>query len=496
MSKNFSVESTTRSSPDLSINPVLQAALSSLDVQLEEELARYRRQRTGRPAMPSRGLGRNQTRKPIELISVERVGNQTQRPALGMSTAVPLNFPLFMVNQSPTDEPTQQIKHEPAAQTRQQLDINSEPSPGLVASFPSSTVDNNLGSQNYSTSQHPASEQSSPAVGGDLATISAPQSPPEDYLESSEQLLRSLGEEETNSPAQKHFSAKLLTPLGIGSVLLLLLSGATAVYVLGNPSSFAALSFDRFFGSKTPTTAPSTTDTTGIKSDAAKDSPIVNGPDMASEEFPDVNLKNLPHLEASPKPSPSASPVQVPPIPVLPNSGATTVPSVVPNSAIPKRSTDLSSLLLPPSQPPVNTFPATTVPPVAPLPKPVTSAPKTNTAKTSTSSSSPAKANQSKSTSTSAKSTAQKKAKSSPTPAAVAASPASEVGGYYFVLINSTSESILEQARTIIPDAYVETFPQGSRIQMGAFKTEPEAKTLIEQLQRQGISASIYRPKP
>jgi serine/threonine-protein kinase len=45
-----------------------------------------------------------------------------------------------------------------------------------------------------------------------------------------------------------------------------------------------------------------------------------------------------------------------------------------------------------------------------------------------------------------------------------------------------------------VADAYVENFPKGSRIQMGAFKTESEAKTLIEELKRQGISASIYHP--
>lgn len=496
MSKNFSVESQGGSSPDLSINPMLQAALSSLDVQLEEELARYRRQRTGRPVMPSRGLGRHQTRKPIELISVEKAGNQTQRPALGMSTAAPLNFPLFMVNQSPTDEATQQTNHEQAAQPRQ-LDISSELSPGLVASSPNN-LDENLGSQHDPTKQRPEPEQSPPAVKGDLATIAAPQSQPEDYLESSEQLLRSLGDEETSTKPQKHFTAKLLTPLGVGSILLLLLSGATAIYVLGNPSSFSAIGFDRFFGSKTPTTAQSPTAATATDSDVAKDSPIPNGPDMASEEFPDVNLKNLPHLEASPKPSPSASPVQVPPIPALPNSGVMTAPSVVPNSAIPRRSSDLSSLLLPPSPPPMGTLRATTVPPVAPLPKPATATPKTSAAKTSTANPASAKSNQSKpSKSASAKSTAKKKTPAPPTPATVAANPVNnDPGGYYFVLINSTSESALEQARTIVPDAYVETFPQGARIQMGAFKTEPEAKALIEQLQRQGISASTYQPKP
>jgi hypothetical protein len=406
-----------------------------------------------------------------------------------MSTAAPINFPLFMVNQSPTDEPAQPTNHEQTAQSRQ-LDIASEYPSEMVVPSPNIAADH-LGTQHHATEQHRDFEQSA-LEKGDLATIATPQSPPEDYLESSEKLLRSLGEEEASNPSQKHFTAKLLTPLGVGSILLLLLSGVTAVYILGDPSSFSAQRFDQFFGSKTPTTAPSPIEATATKGNTAQDSPIVNGPDLASDEFVDLNLNTLSHIETSPKPAPSASPVQVPPIPALPNSGVMPAPSVVPNSAIPRRSSDLSSLLLPPS-PPMGTFPATTVPPVAPLPTPAAAAPKSNTAKTKTSSPA-AKSNQSKPSSASAKSTATKKAQSSPSSATVATSPASEPGGYYFVLVNSSSDSALEQARTIVPDAYVETFPKGPRIQMGAFKTESEAKTLIEKIQRQGISASIYRP--
>jgi cell division septation protein DedD len=76
----------------------------------------------------------------------------------------------------------------------------------------------------------------------------------------------------------------------------------------------------------------------------------------------------------------------------------------------------------------------------------------------------------------------------------VAANATPSKDNYYYVLLNDGSESTLQQARTIVPDAYTRDFPQGTRIQMGAFKVEAEAKSLIEQLQQQGISASIYRP--
>jgi serine/threonine-protein kinase len=62
------------------------------------------------------------------------------------------------------------------------------------------------------------------------------------------------------------------------------------------------------------------------------------------------------------------------------------------------------------------------------------------------------------------------------------------------VLVNDSGKGTLKKAQTMVPDAYVEKFPQGSRIQMGAFKLESEATTLVDQLKQQGISASIYHP--
>jgi len=513
MSQNISVEST--SSTNLGINPALQAALSSLDVQLEEELARYRRQRAGRPLMSPKGLGRNQTHKPIDLMSV-RGGNQPQRPALGMSTAPLASFPLFMVQPGPEASPADET-HQQKAQPSP-MNIASGASPGMVVAD-QNQADDNLGIQHDTQPLTPPNQS---AGRGDFATVGVSQSPPEDYLESSEQLLRSLAEAETVPAPKKHFTEKLLTPLGVGSILLLLLSSATAVYFLSNPSSFAAL-LDRFFGSKTPTPAqnniePKTTSNSG------ENTPVVNGPDLASDEFVDLNLNTLSHLETSPKPSPSAPSVQVPSLPTLPNAGAATTiaPSVVPNTALPRRSADLSSVLLGPNSQ-AGSAPYAPIPRVAPLPAPATAAPKSSTPKSSkakakTSSpastqlnkltqsksskaktSSPASTQLNKSTQTkpaaaSATSTVTKKPQALPSPAPVAASTVGVPGSYYYVFLNSGGESALEQARTIVPDAYLENFPQGTRIQMGAFPTESEAKTMVEKLQGQGLSASIYHP--
>jgi serine/threonine-protein kinase len=89
---------------------------------------------------------------------------------------------------------------------------------------------------------------------------------------------------------------------------------------------------------------------------------------------------------------------------------------------------------------------------------------------------------------------ATQKQEASPSPVQVATSPAPGRDQYYRVLINDVSDRALQQVKKIVPDAYVLNLPEGARISLGAFKKESEAKTLVEELRQQGISASINRP--
>ena len=457
MSQNTPVESSNRPS----INPTLQAALSSFDVQLEEELARYRRQRSGRPIIPTRGLGRNQSRKPIELIPVDQGGEQTPLPAsrrLPPSQLMP--FPLTFGNQTVGATPLQETQDEPTAQQN----VNSQQTTPQNAS--SLTTEGSADEQ-FTPPRQPADTED------DLANFAPEQAQPEDYLESSEQLLRSLGEEEADIyQPRKRFTDRLLTPLGVGSVLLLLLSSATVAYIITNPSTLGILGFNKAAEKKTATIAQSPTQTTVTNSEIPKETPVVKGPDLASDEFVDVNISNLSHLEASPPPAQSASPI--PPLPDLPSPVVTPVaPSAVPNPVPPRRSSDLSSTLLPPAAqsgvvpPPLSVVPASpaSVPPAITPSAVVPASPSVT-----------------------------QKPEASPSQVQVAANSTPSKDNYYYVLLNDGSESVLQQARTIVPDAYTRDFPQGTRIQMGAFKVEAEAKSLVDQLQQQGISASIYRP--
>ncbi|NEO92549.1 MAG: protein kinase [Moorea sp. SIO3G5] len=64
----------------------------------------------------------------------------------------------------------------------------------------------------------------------------------------------------------------------------------------------------------------------------------------------------------------------------------------------------------------------------------------------------------------------------------------------YYVILNEGSSTALAKARKIVPGAFLRRFPQGNRIQMGAFKIEAKANAFANQLRQQGMSASIYRP--
>lgn len=457
--------------------------MGSLDVQLEEELARYRRQRAGRPLMSPSGLGRNQVRKPLDLIAVNQGARKTQQPALGMSTAPKIEFPLVMVNQMSTDAPPEETNHEPIGQTDQlefSASIPTEPTAPLVA--PSQTNRTAHKSTENVTAPLTSSKASAEVEGG-LVALAAAQAQPEDYLESSEQLLRSLAQEETRDRSRKpRFTDRFLTPLGVGSLLLLLLSGATLAYIFkNNPSTLSALNPKRFFSSKTTTTAQKPTETTQAKTTPTANPPVVKGPNLAAEEFPEVSLDTLSHLEPSPTETPSAVTTQ-------PDQTEPEVreqaPPVVPNTALPGSSSDISSALLPsPGQ--QGSVPSTVVP-VAPLPPLPTIVPRAIQPSIGSVRTKPlSAANQS---------ATQQKLKTSPPATQQAANPATTRGGFYYVVMNYSSDRDLQAAQKVVPDAYVERFPQGARIQMGAFKRESQAKALVEQLKNQGVTASVYHP--
>lgn len=86
----------------------------------------------------------------------------------------------------------------------------------------------------------------------------------------------------------------------------------------------------------------------------------------------------------------------------------------------------------------------------------------------------------------------------------VEAEPATEVppsekpscgGNFYCVVVENPDSSEYQKTRQLVADAYLREFPQvGQVLQVGAFDTESRAKTLLQRLEEQGITATIYSP--
>ena len=77
------------------------------------------------------------------------------------------------------------------------------------------------------------------------------------------------------------------------------------------------------------------------------------------------------------------------------------------------------------------------------------------------------------------------------------ASPKPLPGGnnYYYVIADHPNPEALTQVQRIVPGAYVQDFPEGARIQVGAFDRQKSAQELVEQLEGQGIAAMVRKPQ-
>lgn len=450
-----STTSSTQLNPNQFLKPALQLALSSLDVQLEEELARYRRQRVGQPIPSPRGLGRKRNRgKSLDLISVEATGGRTKTQATPQSTNAPqstaIASPLATVNPSVAEAST--------------LQPTPTPSPDQAKGSESAIA--SLSSQLALTTR---TEEPGPNTAGSLTNAADPAADPDDYLESSEQLLRSLAEEEAQIRARRPSSSlmtSLLTPLGIGSMLLLLLSSVTFGYVLMNPSSLGFLRIGRANQDSAPEVTEEGTASGGQAS-------TTTSPNLAEREFVDLNLNTLSTLETrsgstgSPLPNPQVAPTTaataITPSRTQAQPTPTAVPVPVNRPAPAARPTVVQPTSVTPARPaptrpaPTRPAPAAYNPPAAPeVPAVAPAAP-------------------------------------APAPATPTA-PQAATGDYHYVVTDYSGDRALEEARTVVPGAYVRNSPEGAHVQLGAFTEAERAEELVQELQNQGIQAEVYQP--
>ena len=398
-----------------SLHPVIKAALSSLDIQLEEELVRYRRQKAGHSVMPTYSLDRTTTSQVIDLMAVDGAESINQPPDLGMATPISIMPP---------------SQASPAAQPEAE----------------------NLRSDSGVREAFRAAQRS---VGGDLVYQGVIPTQPNDYLASSEELLRSLAQEEAQRHKKRRLRDNLLTPLAVGSLLLLLLTTATLGYIVRNPSVLQYLGGNRLSKSQ-PEDTPLGTQSSTATDELASETPIIQGPNLAAQEFVDLNLNNLSMLKTAKSEGEAIYNSAIKPKAISLN------PAVVENAS----PQNLANALLPPDIQPIIGASTLIDPPPA--------APQTGT----TVAISPQDKNMQPPAATANK---------------VGANLAKRPKGYYYVMANYQSARQLANIRKIVGDAYVLKLPQGSRIQMGAFDKKSQAKTFIKVLQKKGVPAWVYR---
>lgn len=482
------------------LHPVLQTMLGNLDVQLDEELARYRRQNGRREGQP--GFPRQNHPSPIQ---------ETLPPLAAETTA-----------------PTQTAYRDAglgAAGVPLAIASDLDPSPSTLATL-------NVPPQTADELAKPSTDLSA-----DVSAKAEDAWGPDAYLESSEHLLHSLGDEEVDlrTSQESGMLQSLLTPLGIGSMLLLLLSSLTFGYLLMNPSSMSFLGL----GAKQQTPAPNLA-TGGEVAGASGMSNAATGqnlsPNLSAQEFPDVTLDTLSTLPkttttdpASPAftdlpPSGTGSAVAPRPgtgLGVPPTSSAsqaiTSAPASTnsaPSSARTSQSTDSTRSPSPRSSsnadtPSQRTRPRGTTVPASPA-RPATSSTATASrrpAATATSGRSPSTPAASPQRATSPQPRPQSStptvaaaprtpavapAPRSSTPASTAPSTAAPV--YFYVVMDFSGDRSLEQARQVVGDAFLRNFSDGAKIQFGRFVDRERAIALARNLQSQGVSARVYQP--
>jgi hypothetical protein len=368
------------------LDPILKAALKSLDLQPEMEVERYERFKNIIGSLVNTENGPD-TNPKTRVLAKKQSDSPIQLP----------NFGNKVVNNSQGDSIKEQI---------------------------------------LSLVYQPSGAQSNLELGPEEKI-------PDNYLASSENLLRSLEAKqfEKNSPQSlKQIKENLLTPFGVGSFLMLF----SVVGLL-----FGYLGWNQLLNAESVSTVGKTKENIPVQNDSL--GPV------------NLDLGTISTLK------PNSNPFISSPAPRQTGNSAKSTNKPANSIEITRGGADLASALLPPSlrfqsprtvsNPAINSsILSTSAPSISPVPVPVPPP-----------SSSPSK------------------------PKKESINQAKFFGDYYYVLVFNTDGKSLNQARKVVNDAYLVQFPQGVRIQMGAFDNQKEAQELVQRLEQQGVKAEIYR---
>ncbi len=366
----------------------LYAALGSLDVQLEAELERYREVRERHDSGDRNALDR-------PAVIPEATIADAAIPITAAADLLPSAG-------SDSDEAASGISASP-------FDLNSDDDLELGGD-----------ADDLSGLDTPSSEASS-LNSGDAGSTDANTTPPNGYLASSEALLA--------SNRNRRRTTRKVSPLGVGGVLLLLLASATIGYVLVNPESLDRFGWRAWFDRKADQTAENPDSAPVVETE--EDLPT--SPNLAAEEFVDIQIDTLSELAAPTTPTP------------------TPTPSPTPTPAAAQNSIDnLANALAP------QTNPAGTASGATPAPTPAASP------------------------------------NATPPLPEVSADP--NYNGYYLVVVNEGNNAALARIQSTNPEAYFADILGARRIQVGAYDSLAIAQEVADRLNTQGLPAQVYRP--
>ncbi|MBF2015107.1 MAG: hypothetical protein IGS23_07875 [Rivularia sp. T60_A2020_040] len=319
MSENpLSYSSGNQTSKPSNLKPGISAALASLEVQLDQELARYRRTRISHRTPIQKGLDSLIAGKPQPQSAITLANTQLQQQKLtGEQAAAYIRQQQASNSQAKTQTPPPPpipetfprvgTKKESNSQTQQISGDQQTISSSLnQSSIVKADINPNTQNENLSPSNDTTTKQ------------------PDDYLESSEALLRSLAEEPPQPQKPKTRNDSLLSPLSIGSMLLLLVSSITFGYIIFNFDNLPPLTIGSLFKRNSENNSSNNTDNvSSVEPDEIELTPIPKNPNLAADALPDINsIDDVAGATPKAQPTQAASPV-----PAVP---ATTVEPVAP----------------------------------------------------------------------------------------------------------------------------------------------------------------------
>ncbi len=441
--------------PDPSaLHPMLQKALDNLDVQLEDELTRYRQQRY-------RQLGRTGAQ---DLIKAPRRNSEVMQ--------APIMPPL-------PDYAPDYTTLQPLDSDVWETEDSNHPPQSNLSTFDARRVVREM----RAVPQVPPGSPHSA-----FPIISQQPKRTDDYFASSEELLNSFPHPEAKAgDRQSTLLDTLLTPLGVGSMLLLLLSSISLGYVILYPSSLGFLAALGRGDSKDLAATTSPNDNQSLS------------PNLASDEFIDVNLNTLSQLPKNDRPSTVVT---------VPQTATPTLPTGSRSTQRSSATTDAPRLSAAVTAPPLQTITIPSRPvirqsePLSTSPAVRESAPTRESAPVRESApaymppaSEPYVAPAPQPAAIPASRPAPESAPvyaspAAPAPIAQAPAPANR----YYVVTEYTGDPSLSQARQAIGDAYVRNFDDGAKVQMGSFGDSASAEQMVQQLQQQGVPAQVYQP--